>query len=66
MLDLPDAVQAAAECFGHRLMHRGRIGSRNDMRVIAVAAEQFEKPRLGHAGHDRGIGDLVLVQSQDR
>ena len=38
----------------------------DEMRRPAVAFEKFLKFGLGNAGEDRGIGDFVAVEMQDR
>src|ERR1035437_4848277 len=65
-LDLADLVEDGVEGRGQQLMDDGRIVARDEVRVVAVADHQVAQLTLGDAGQDRGVGDLVAVEVEDR
>ena len=61
--DFPDAVFQGRR---HRLMHAGGIGAFDEIRLVAITAEQELQFVVRDAGENGGIGDLVAVQMQHR
>ena len=66
MLDLPDLVQNGVQGLGHGLMHDGGIVADHVVRAPTVAAQQTVQLGPGDARQDRGVGDLVPVEMQNR
>jgi len=66
LLDVGDLVQAVLHRLGHRLVHRRRVAAGDEAGRVAVAAHQLLQLGLRNPGEDRRVGDLVLVQGQDR
>ena len=50
----------------HQLVHRLRIVAFDEVRLVAVAAEQLRQLLVADAREHRRAGDLVAVQMQDR
>ena len=65
-LDLPDAGERGLERRRHSQMHLARIVSADEMRLVAVAAQQLSQLVVADAREHRRIGDLPAVQVQDR
>ncbi len=61
-----ELVEALVERAGHRLVHRTRFGPGDDPWRIATAAQQVQKVVLGDTGEQRRVGDLELVEMEDR
>ena len=57
-----DAIQGRC----HELMHRRRIFALDEVRRVAVPAEQLIQFLVTDPGQDAGVGDLVAVEVQDR
>ena len=51
---------------GHRLVHAVRVGALDEVRRVAVAAEQVLQLLVRDAGKDGRVVDLVAVEVQDR
>ena len=47
-------------------MHLGGIGAADEVRVVPIAAQQRHQLVVGNARQQRRIGDLVLVEVEDR
>ncbi|CAO0833288.1 hypothetical protein SMICM17S_00684 [Streptomyces microflavus] len=47
-------------------MDGGRVVAGDVQRVVAVAAQELVELLLGQPGQDRGVGDLVAVEVEDR
>ena len=65
-LDLADLIEDGVERGGELLVDRGRVVTRHEMRVVAVADHQVAQLILGDAREDRWVGNLVAVEVQDR
>ena len=65
-LDRRDLGEDGVERRGHQLVHRLRIVALDEIRRVAVAAEELLELLVADAGEHGGIGDLVAVQVQDR
>src|SRR5258706_12871182 len=65
-LDPLDFDNCFIECRGHQLMHLLRIVAFNEIRRVAVAAEKRFELVTGNSRQDRGTGNLVAIQVQDR
>ena len=50
----------------HQLVHFRGIVPFNEIRSVAIAAEQLIKLLMADPGQHGGIGDLIAVQVQDR
>ncbi len=66
LLDGGDLVQAGGHRLGHGLVHGGRIVADHMVRLEAVSAHQGLQLLGRDAGEQRRVGDLVLVEGQDR
>src|SRR5438270_635846 len=66
LLDLRDAVEAVVHRPCHLLVHPARFVAGDDLRVVPVTAQQFQQGRFRNAGENGRIGDLVLVQRENR
>ena len=51
---------------GHQLVHLFRLMPLDEIRRVAIAAEQVIQLLMADAGENAGIGDLVAVQVEDR
>ena len=65
-LDIPDLVQHDIQRGRQLLVDLRRLVAGDEVRLVAVADHQVAQLRLGDAGQDRGIGDLVAVEMQNR
>ena len=65
-LDLPDPGQDVVQHAGQLGVHVLRVGPGDELRRVAVAAQQRVQLRFGDPGQHRGVGDLPAVQVQDR
>ena len=66
LLDGGDLVEAVVQRRGHRLVHLGGVVALDVARLVPVAPQEAGEVLLGDAGEDRGVGDLVAVELQDR
>ena len=64
-LDVSNLKQYSVECPRKSLMHQARIVTLDEMRVVAVAAEQFGQFLPADAGQHGRVGDLEPVQMKD-
>ena len=65
-LDPANLGQDHVERAGERLMHERRIVAFDEMRIVAVAAQQLRQLLAADAGEHRRIGDLETVEMKDR
>ena len=65
-LDRRDVGEDGVERRGHQPVHHPRIVTLDEMRCVAVAAEELVEFLTADAGEHGRIGDLVAVQVQDR
>ena len=66
LLDGGNAVQHGVKDRRGLLVHGLRVVAFQRERLVAVAAHQFFQLGMGNPREDRGVGDLVAVQVQDR
>jgi hypothetical protein len=66
MLDGTDLADHLVQDGGHPLVHVGRLRTAHEAGRIPVAFQQRLQLGLGDPGQNRGPGDLVAVQVQDR
>ena len=65
-LDRLDPVKHDVERRGHQFVHDRGVASRHIVRLVAIALHERGELRLGNTREDRGAGDLVAVQMEDR
>ena len=65
-LDLADVGDDPIERRGHQLVHGRRLIPGDKVRLVAVTVQQLLQLLVRHARGQRGVGDLVAVQVQDR
>ena len=65
-LDALDLADDGVECGGHQLVHVLRLIPLDEVRRVAIAAEQVVQFLVADPGQDAGIGDLVAVEVKDR
>ncbi len=66
LADVVDPADARVHGCGHRLVDRGGIVARDDVRLVPVPAEERVEILRRDAREQRGVGDLVLVELEDR
>ena len=66
MLNALDVLYRGVQRRCHRLMHRLRLMSFDEIRCPPVSAQQLLQFLSADAGKHGWIGDLVTVQMQDR
>ncbi len=66
ILDAADVVHDLFQRFRHQLVHRLRVVALDEMRDVAVAAEQRFEFLVRDAREHGRIGDLVAIEVQDR
>jgi hypothetical protein len=64
--NLADALDHVVKGGGELLVHRGGVVTRDDGRVVAVAAQQGHEVVLGDPGQHRRVGDLEAIEVQHR
>ena len=57
---------ASSSAAAMRAVHRAGVGALDEDRPVAVPLEEGRQLLRGDPGEDRGVGDLVAVQVQDR
>ena len=65
-LDLLNPRQHLVQRAGQRLVHDRGVVALDEIRLMAVAAHQVGQLLVADAGQQRGVGDLVAVEVQDR
>src|SRR5580704_5907296 len=65
-LNLANLRQNRIERSGQTLMHDRRIVALDEMRIVAVAAQQLRQLLAADASQHRWIGDLEAVEMKDR
>ena len=65
-LNRGDGIKRLVQGVRQFLVHGQRIAARHEDRRIAIAPHQGFQFFVGNAGQQRGIGDLVAVEMQDR
>ena len=66
ILDLVDLRKDHIECAGETLMHQGRDVAFDEMRFVAVAADQVGQFLAADAGEHRRVGNLEPIEMKDR
>src|SRR6185437_15458205 len=66
LLDLSNAPDDDIERRGHRLVHRCRLVSLDEVWLPAISAQQLLELLATDAREQRGIGDFVAIEMQDR
>ncbi len=65
-LDAPDLADNRVECGGHQLVHGLRLTPLDEVRGVAITAEEVIQFLMADPSQDAGIGDLVAVEVKDR
>src|SRR5690606_8892269 len=65
-LDLAETVHRPVQGISHGPVHRNRVLTLDEQRLVAVAPEEISQFRVRHARQQSGVGDLVAVKMQDR
>ena len=65
-LDITNLKQNPVERPGKTLVHEAGIVTFDEMRIVAVAAQQVRQLLPADAGQHRRVGDLEPVQMKDR
>src|ERR1035437_6297146 len=66
LLDVTDLVEDGVEGRRELLMYQGGVVAGDEVWLVAISDHEVAQLVLRDAGQDRGVGDLVAVQGQDR